>query len=57
MIVLDDIACPIDETSILFVDVTPTKNANNDYVYDYIVKKVARSLNSVSIAISKVKVS
>lgn len=57
VIVLDDTACPIDENSILFVDTTPTKNSNGDYVYDYIVKKVARSLNSVSIAISKVVVS
>ena len=57
VIVLDDPACPIDENSILFVDVQPTKNTDGDYIYDYIVKKVARSLNSVSIAISKVKVS
>lgn len=57
VIVLDDTACPIDENSILFVDIEPTKNSNDDYVYDYIVKKIARSLNSVSIAISKVNVS
>ena len=57
VIILDDPNCPIDENSILFVEVEPTTNGNGDYVYDYIVKKVARSLNSVSIAISKVKVS
>lgn len=57
VIVLDDINCPIDENSILFVDVIPAKNEDDDYVYDYKVRKVARSLNSVSIAISKVKIS
>lgn len=57
VIVLDNPNCPVDENSLLFVDVEPTKNHNGDYVNDYIVKKVARSLNSVSIAISKVKVS
>ena len=57
VIVIDDPNCPIDENSILFVEVEPTTNASGDYVYDYIVKRVARSLNSVSIAISKVKVS
>ena len=57
VIVIDDPNCPIDENSILFVEVAPSTNASGDYVYDYIVKKVARSLNSVSIAISKVKVS
>lgn len=57
VIVLDNPDCPIDENSILFIEVEPELNAVGDYVYDYIVKKVARSLNSVSIAISKVKVS
>lgn len=57
VIVLDNPDCPIDENSILFIEVEPELNSVGDYVYDYIVKKVARSLNSVSIAISKVKVS
>lgn len=47
----------IDEYSILWVDVIPViEDGVTDTPYDYIVKKVARSLNSVSIAIRKVKV-
>lgn len=58
VIVLDDKNAPIDEHSILWVDTLPILNAdgNTDTPHDYIVKKVARSLNGVSIAIRKVKV-
>lgn len=54
VIVLDDVNTPIDEYSILWVDTLP--RSNEDVPHDYIVKKVARSLNSVSIAIRKVSV-
>ena len=58
VIVLDNIDIPIDEYSILWVDTLP--NINDDGTtntpHDYIVKKVARSMNSVSIAVSKVNV-
>ena len=64
VIVLDNPNTPIDEYSILWVDSLPELTEDNHLVYndkgevttphDYIVKKVARSLNSVSIAISKV---
>lgn len=57
VIVLDNPDTPIDESSILFLEIAPEKNTDGDYIYDYIVKKVARSLNSVSIAVSKVNVS
>ena len=57
VVVIDDPDCPIKENDILFIDVEPTKNDDSDYIYDYIVKKVARSLNSVSIAVSRVVVS
>lgn len=57
VIVLDDPNIPVDESTVFFIEVTPQKNADDIYIYDYIVKKIARSLNSVSIAISKVKVS
>lgn len=57
VIVLDDVSCPIDEHSVLFVDKLPTFDADGAPLFDYIVKKVARSLNSVSIAIAKVEVS
>lgn len=57
VIVLDDTACPIDEHSVLFVDKIPAFDEEGVPLFDYIVKKVARSLNSVSIAIGKVEVS
>ena len=50
VIITDDIKCPIDENTVLYIEVTPDKP------YDYVVKKVAKSLNFVSIAISKVNV-
>ena len=58
VIVLNDVNVPIDEYSILWVDSLPNINedGSTDVPHDYIVKKVARSLNSVSIAISKVNV-
>lgn len=55
VIVTDDMSCPIDENSVLYVDCTEPNG--EDMPFDYIVKKVARSLNSISYAISKVKIS
>jgi hypothetical protein len=57
---------PIDEYTVLWVDKIPQLDESGELAtedgkvitpYDYIVKKVAKSLNSVSIAISKVNVS
>lgn len=66
VIVLDNPDTPINEYAVLWVDSTPSltedgelatdKNGDAITPWDYIVKKVARSLNSVSIAISKVNV-
>ena len=58
VIVLDDRNAPIDEHSVLWVDTLPhlNKDGTTTTPYDYIVKKVARSLNGVSIAIRKVSV-
>ena len=58
VIVLDDKNIPIDEYSILWVDTLPTLNedGSTETPHDYVVKQVARSLNSVSIAVSKVNV-
>ena len=58
VIVLDNPKTPINEYSILWVDTLPHLNEDGttDTPHDYIVKRVAGSLNSVSIAISKVKV-
>lgn len=67
VIVTDFITPPIDEYSVLWVDTMPTLNEDGSLKvdgegkvitpHDYVVKKVAKSLNSVSIAISKVTVS
>jgi hypothetical protein len=58
VIVLDDVNTPIDEYSILWVDTLPLLNGDGstDTPHNYVVKKVAKSLNSVTIAISKVSV-
>lgn len=67
IIVMDNDAPPIDEYSVLWVDTIPQLNEDGSLAenedgeiitpHDYVVKKVARSLNSVSVAISKVTVS
>ena len=78
VIVTDDLECPIDENSVLFVDKIPefttvpshriveaTALFGEESVepisltipkHDYTVRRVAKSLNSVSIAIRKVTV-
>jgi hypothetical protein len=58
VIVLDDINTPIDEYTLLWVDTLPHLNedGSTNTPHDYIVKRIAKSLNNVSIAISKVKV-
>ena len=58
VIVLDDPKFPIAATSILWIDTLPeiAEDGSTDTPHDYIVKQVATSLNSVSIAVSKVSV-
>ena len=56
VIVTDDLNCPIDEHTVLFIDKEPEYNADTDPVFNYIVRRVAKSLNSISIAVSKVEV-
>ena len=58
IIVLDDPKFPIATTSILWIDTPPeiAEDGSTDTPHDYIVKQVATSLNSVSIAVSKVNV-
>ena len=58
VIVLDDINAPIDEHSILWVDTLPLLNEDGTTTtpHNYLVKRVAKSLNGVSIAIRKVDV-
>ena len=58
VIVLDDPTFPIATTSILWIDTVPeiAEDGSTETPHDYIVKQVATSLNSVSIAASKVTV-
>ena len=58
VIVLEDGNVPLNEHSILWVDTLPHLNedGSTDTPHDYIVRRVARSLNGVSIAIGKVDV-
>ena len=56
VIVTDDMACPMDEHSVLFLDKEPEYSEEGP-LYDYIVKRVAKSLNSISYAVTKVSVS
>ena len=58
VIVLDDPKFPIAATSILWIDTPPeiAEDGSTETPHDYIVKQVATSLNSVSIAVSKVNV-
>lgn len=58
VIVTDDLNCPIDENTVLFVDKEPEFSVTDgDPLYDYTVRRVAKSLNSISIAIRKVQTS
>ena len=56
VIVTHDMSCPIDEQSVLFIDREPELSENGEWLYDYVVRRVAKSLNVISIAISKVTV-
>ena len=58
VLVMSDPEVPITVSSILWIDTPPDIKADGttDTPYDYIVKQVAPSLNSVSIAVSKVNV-
>lgn len=57
VLITDDRSCPIDENTVLFIDKEPEFNADGDPLFDYTVRRVAKSINSISYAVSKVKVS
>jgi hypothetical protein len=59
VIVLDNPSSPISETSVLWIDTPPeiAEDGSTKTPHDHIVRQVATSLNSVSIAVSKVNVS
>ena len=52
VIVTSDMSLPVDENSILWIDETDVS-----LPHDYIVKRIAKSKNVISIAVAKVKVS
>lgn len=66
ILVMDDPGTPIDELAVLWIDREPELNDDGTLAtsengtaltpWDYVVKGVARSLNSVSIAVSRVNV-
>jgi hypothetical protein len=57
IIVLDDPTFPVKESSIFWIDTLPEiADGTTETPHDYIVKQIAVSLNSVSIAVSKVSV-
>lgn len=48
---------PITENDVLFIDKSPEYNDDGIPLYDYSVRRVARSLNHTSVAVRKVNVS
>lgn len=57
VLITDDMSCPIDENTVLFIDTEPSFTDDGKPMYDYTVRRVAKSLNSISYAVRKVKVS
>ena len=57
-IVTDDLTVPIDKSTILWIDCEPDENGEaGNNKHDYVVVAVAKSINSVTIAIKEVSVS
>lgn len=58
VIVTDDINCPIDEYTVLAIDIAPNtrEQLTDEPIFDYVVTKKAKSLNVVQYAVQKVKV-
>ena len=55
VIITDDLSCPITENTVLFIDRSPEYDEHGVPRNDYIVRRVARSLNFIAYAVSKVK--
>lgn len=55
VIVTDDTSLSVDENTVFCVDVEPEYD-NGKVNFDYVVKRVSKSLNSISILLSKVDV-
>lgn len=57
VIVTDNVNSPINENTVLFVDKPVSFDDYGMPLYDYVVKRISKSLNHISIAIAKVSVS
>ena len=55
VILSDDMSAPIDENTVFFIDTPPAFDSDGNPMFDYIVRKVAKSLNTLAVAISKVR--
>lgn len=57
--ITDDVKCPINENSVMWIDTEPLINAdgNTDTPWDYVIVRVAESINSKAYAAKKVSVS
>jgi len=57
VIVMDDPNLEIDENTVLAIDIAPNerKQTTDVPIFDYVVTRVARSINFVSYAVAKVK--
>ena len=56
VIAIEDVNTPINDDTVFFIDKDYETDSDGNPIYDYIVRRVAISLNQVSIAVSKVKV-
>jgi hypothetical protein len=53
-----DMSCAVDETSVLYIDTAPVQSADGAWsAHDYIVSRVAPSVNTIRIGCAKVNVS
>lgn len=50
-----DMACPIDEQTVLFLEKEPEYDADGNPLYDYVVKRVKKTPNVIAIAASKAR--
>lgn len=55
VLVTSNVNLPITETSVLCIDKEPAKDNLGNLLYDYKVIRIAKTLNVLSIAVSKVK--
>lgn len=52
IVVTDDLACPITETTVLWIGPEPNQTASN---FNYRVVRIGRSINSISYAVAEVE--